>query len=175
MDILVLSPFPPSPFLFQTFHLANTLVIDLLRELCKTLYAPTGPQNPELLSILNSQNKAGNTALHWAALNGHLEAVKVLIEEGADPTITNQRGHDSVFEAEVNDKKEVVEWVLKEGGEMLESGVAGGEEGEREGEEVEDDDERMEKGFGKEDVVGEHGVAGEGSTKLEKKLGEMDI
>ena len=175
MDILVLSPFPPSPFLFQTFHLANTLVIDLLRELCKTLYAPTGPQNPELLCILNSQNKAGNTALHWAALNGHLEAVKVLIEEGADPTITNQRGHDAVFEAEVNDKKEVVEWVLKEGGEMLESGVAGGEEGEREGEEVEDDDERMEEGSRKEDVVGEHGVAREGSTKLEKKLGEMDI
>jgi ankyrin repeat protein len=149
------------------------LVIDLLRELCKTLYAPTGPQNPELLSILNSQNKAGNTALHWAALNGHLEAVKVLLEEGADPTITNQRGHDAVFEAEVNDKREVVEWVLKEGGEVLESGVAGGEEREREGEEV--GDEEMEEGSGKEDVMGEDWVAGEGSAKLEKKLGEMDI
>jgi uncharacterized protein len=108
-------------------------------------------------------------------LNGHLEAVKVLIEEGADPTITNQRGHDAVFEAEVNDKREVVEWVLKEGGEVLENGVAGGEEREREGEEVGDEDEGMEEGSGKEDVMGEDGVAGEGSAKLEKKLGEMDI
>jgi uncharacterized protein len=104
-----------------------------------------------------------------------LEAVKVLLEEGADPTITNQRGHDAVFEAEVNDKREVVEWVLKEGGEVLESGVAGGEEREREGEEVGDEDEGIEEGSGKEDVMGEDGVAGEGSAKLEKKLGEMDI
>lgn len=86
-----------------------------------------------MLSILNAQNKAGNTPLHWAALNGHLECVKVLLEAGGDPTITNQRGHDAVYEAELNDKKEVVEWVLKEGGEGLEEGV-GGDAGEGEGE-----------------------------------------
>jgi hypothetical protein len=73
-----------------------------------------------MLAILNAQNKSGNTALHWAALNGHLESVKKLLEYGADPTITNQKGHDAVYEAELNDKKEVVEWVLKEGGEGLE-------------------------------------------------------
>jgi uncharacterized protein len=78
-----------------------------------------------MLAIVNAQNQAGNTALHWAALNGHLEAVKVLLEHGADPTITNGRGHDAVYEAELNDKREVVEWVLKEGGEGLEEGVAG--------------------------------------------------
>jgi uncharacterized protein len=134
------------------------------------------------LSILNVQNKAGNTALHWAALNGHLDAVKVLLEEGADPTITNSRGHDAVYEAEVNDKKEVVEWVLKEGGEGLEmgvagvAGVAGGEEGEREGEEIGDEDEGMAEDAGKENGVGEDSaVIGEGEMKLEKKLGEMDI
>jgi ankyrin repeat protein len=103
-----------------------------------------------MLKILNAQNKAGNTALHWAALNGHLEAVKVLLEEGSDPTITNQRGHDAVYEAELNDKTEVVEWVLKEGGEGLESGVAGGETGE--GKDVPDeemgDDETLTEGAG---------------------------
>lgn len=129
-----------------------------------------------MLSILNAQNKAGNTALHWAALNGHLDAVKVLLEEGADPTITNSRGHDAVYEAEVNDRKEVVDWVLKEGGEGLEMGVAGGEEGELEGEEIGDEDEGMAEGAGKENGVGGDAiVVGEGETNLEKKLGEMDI
>ena len=78
-----------------------------------------------MLEIINAQNEAGNTALHWAALNGHLEAVKVLLENGGDPTITNARGHDAVYEAELNDKQEVVEWVLKEGGEGLEEGLSG--------------------------------------------------
>ncbi|RDW84761.1 ankyrin-1 [Coleophoma cylindrospora] len=107
----------------------------LLNILLKALSHPT-PQNPTMLSILNAQNKAGNTPLHWAALNGHLECVKVLLEAGGDPTITNQRGHDAVYEAELNDKKEVVEWVLKEGGEGLEEGVGGDAgEGDAEGEE----------------------------------------
>lgn len=92
-----------------------------------------------MLAIINAQNNAGNTALHWAALNGHLESVKVLLEQGADPTITNQRGHDAVYEAELNDKKEVVEWVLKEGGEGLEEGVSG-ETGEGAGDESADVD-----------------------------------
>ena len=35
-----------------------------------------------MLAALNAQNKAGNTPLHWAALNGHLPAVKVLLENG---------------------------------------------------------------------------------------------
>lgn len=47
-----------------------------------------------------------------------------LLELGADPTVTNQKGHDAVFEAELNDQKEVVEWVLKMC-EDLEQGVGG--------------------------------------------------
>ena len=90
-----------------------------------------------MLAILNAQNQAGNTALHWAALNGHLESVKVLLDQGSDPTIPNQRGHDAVYEAEINDKKEVVEWVLKEGGEGLEMGLGGENEDEDGGEEEE--------------------------------------
>jgi ankyrin repeat protein len=128
-----------------------------------------------MLAILNAQNKAGNTALHWAALNGHLEAVKVLLEEGSDPTITNQRGHDAVYEAELNDKKEVVEWVLKEGGEGLESGVAGeGVEGEAD--EVADENDPQEESAGKDyEMAKEGAVPVVESTKLEKKLEEMGI
>jgi ankyrin repeat protein len=101
--------------------------------LCTELSKPS-PQNEAMLAIVNAQNQAGNTALHWAALNGHLEAVKVLLEHGGDPTITNARGHDAVYEAELNDKSEVVEWVLKEGGEGLEEGVSGKTEGSGENE-----------------------------------------
>jgi hypothetical protein len=82
-----------------------------------------------MLAVINAQNEAGNTALHWAALNGHLDAVKVLMEQGCDPTITNAKGYDAIFEAELNDKTAVVEWVLKEGGEGLEEGVKGEPEG----------------------------------------------
>lgn len=38
--------------------------------------------------------------------------MKLLVQSGADVTIINKAGHDAVFEAEINDKKEVVEWLL---------------------------------------------------------------
>ncbi|OBT84350.1 hypothetical protein VE02_07251 [Pseudogymnoascus sp. 03VT05] len=86
-----------------------------------------------LPTLLNTRNKAGNTPLHWAALNGHLAAVQVLVEAGADPYIQNGVGHDAIYEAEVNDRKEAVDWMLKEGGEGLEElGEAAGGEGEDE-------------------------------------------
>ncbi|KAI9647707.1 ankyrin repeat-containing protein [Ciborinia camelliae] len=102
---------------------------ELLTLLTKHLSTPS-PQNPQMLATLNTQNASGNTPLHWAALNGHLECVKILIENGADPTIQNQKGHDAVYEAELADKTEVVDWVLKEGGEGLEEGIAGDNAGE---------------------------------------------
>ena len=71
---------------------------------------------------LNLQNTSGNTPLHWAALNGHLPAVKLLIEAGADPSIINRAGKDAVYEAEVNEKNEVAAWLLTEG-KGLESAV----------------------------------------------------
>jgi hypothetical protein len=101
--------------------------------------ATVGPEKPELVALLNKRNKAGNTALHWAALNGHLEAVKVLVDGGADPYIQNNVGHDAIYEAEVNDKKEAVEWMLKEGDldaydeAVGAEGEGGAEEGEGEG------------------------------------------
>lgn len=66
-------------------------------------------------AILNLQNRSGNTALHWAALNGHLEAVKILVASGANSSVRNKAGFDAVYEAEINSKGDVVEWLLKEG------------------------------------------------------------
>lgn len=148
-------------------YIANIYLTAILLDLCKAL-SGTSPQNPTMLSILNAQNAAGNTALHWAALNGHLEAVKVLLDEGSDPTITNQKGHDAVYEAELNDKREVVEWVLKEGGEGLEEGVSGGA-----GDGSADADEEMGDGDteGMDDIVDAKALA-EGLKELVVKDGE---
>ncbi|KAJ5113918.1 hypothetical protein N7456_002452 [Penicillium angulare] len=51
-------------------------------------------------AFLNHRNYSGNTPLHWAALNTHLECVKALVEAGADVAIKNDAGHDAVFLAE---------------------------------------------------------------------------
>ncbi|KAL8873279.1 MAG: hypothetical protein Q9174_001225 [Haloplaca sp. 1 TL-2023] len=61
---------------------------------------------------VNLPNAAGNTPLHWAAMNGHLEAVKQLVNSGADSSIKNNAGYDAVFEAERAGKEGVVEWLL---------------------------------------------------------------
>lgn len=95
--------------------------------------------------------------------------MKVLLDNGANPTITNHAGHDAVYEAEVNDRKEVVDWVLKEGGEGLEEGIGRGGGGEEEEDEVGEEGEEGE-GVGGKDAArdgGEEGIReGMGSLGL---------
>lgn len=55
----------------------------------------------------------------------------------ADPTITNKAGHDAVYEAELNDKGDVVDWLLKECGSLEE--VIGGAQDEEEEEEAKEE------------------------------------
>ena len=57
-----------------------------------------------------------------------------MMAANADPTITNAVGHDAVYEAELNDKGDVVDWLLGHC-ENLEEGVAG-ENGEEEEDEA---------------------------------------
>ena len=108
-----------------------TLVIDIIKFIFSTSAEKPAPE------FLNAANEAGNTPLHWAALNGHLESVKVLIHSGADVTIINRAGHDAVYEAEINDKSEVVDWLLG-AVEELERGVGQGGQAEA-GEDMEED------------------------------------
>ena len=111
-------------------NIADKLIAEIIKHLLTAL-----PPSSPLTTLLNTRNAAGNTPLHWAALNGHLSAVQVLVEAGADPYIQNGVGHDAIYEAEVNDRKEAVDWMLKEGGEGLEElgEAAGGEDEEGEG------------------------------------------
>lgn len=50
--------------------------------------------------MINHRNHSGNTPLHWAALNTHLECVKALVEAGADIAVKNDAGLDAIFLAE---------------------------------------------------------------------------
>ncbi|EED18033.1 ankyrin repeat protein (Yar1), putative [Talaromyces stipitatus ATCC 10500] len=54
----------------------------------------------EFTSFINYRNYTGNTPLHWAALNTHLDCVKALVEAGADIGLKNDAGHDALFLAE---------------------------------------------------------------------------
>jgi len=85
--------------------------------------------------LVNHRNVSGNTPLHWAALNGHIEIVKALVGAGADPTIVNEAGRDAVVEAEYssqNGADECATWLLREC-EALERGTGETEGGEGSG------------------------------------------
>ncbi|OCK82110.1 ankyrin [Lepidopterella palustris CBS 459.81] len=127
------------------------------------------PSSPSA-ALLNAQNTAGNTPLHWAALNGHLACVQLLVRLGADVTTLNTAGHDAVFEAEINDKEDVVKWMLGEGW-GLESAVGG--DGDGDGDAKIGDGEEV---GGKMDV-GIDEKAGEraGLEDARKKLETMDV
>lgn len=56
-----------------------------------------------MASFINYRNYTGNTPLHWAALNTHLDCVKALVEAGADISLKNDAGHDALFLAERTD------------------------------------------------------------------------
>jgi uncharacterized protein len=71
------------------------------------------------------------------------------LEQGADPTIQNHKGHDVAYEAELNDKTKVVEWILTEGGAGLEEGLGGGTE-----EEVDDKENSEISGEAKDETTG---------------------
>ncbi|KAK5096224.1 ankyrin repeat-containing protein [Exophiala xenobiotica] len=84
--------------------------------------------------LVNHQNVSGNTPLHWAALNGHIEIVKALVKAGADPTVVNEAGRDAVVEAEYSSQagaEECATWLLREC-EALERGAGGVLDGEGE-------------------------------------------
>jgi len=80
--------------------------------------------------LVNHRNVNGNTPLHWAGMNGHLEVVKVLVGAGADPTIVNGAGKDAVVESEASAKegaRECADWMLKNC-DGLDKGIGGAKE-----------------------------------------------
>ncbi|KAJ6132518.1 hypothetical protein N7471_007733 [Penicillium samsonianum] len=70
---------------------------EILKTLLQKLSSADAAQRS---AFVNHRNNSGNTPLHWAALNAHLECVKALVEAGADLDVKNDAGHDAVFLAE---------------------------------------------------------------------------
>lgn len=62
-------------------------------------------------SLVNAQNAARNSPLHYAALNNHLDTVKFLVSAGADLAVANVAGRDAMGEAARADAGEVVAWL----------------------------------------------------------------
>lgn len=63
----------------------------------------TGPEGQE------------ETALGWAALYGHLESARVLLEAGADPNLGNEGNWTPLMSAAYGGHADVVELLLKHG------------------------------------------------------------
>lgn len=66
----------------------------------------------EKKTFLDDVNEHGNTGLHWAALGGHLEAVKFLVEQGATPALANEQNYVPLDLAQFNDKTAVADYFL---------------------------------------------------------------
>lgn len=102
-------------------------------------------------AFLDAPNEYGNTGLHWAALGGHLDAVKLLTEHGASPALANDKNYIPLDLASFGEKLDVVDYFLAEvramekenaEGEGLASAVEGArlgdeDEGEGKGKETE--------------------------------------
>jgi hypothetical protein len=88
----------PRPSVLETISFEFALIIaEILNVLLQKLSSADASQRA---AFINHRNNSGNTPLHWAALNTHLECVKALVEAGADLDVKNDAGHDAVFLAE---------------------------------------------------------------------------
>ena len=113
----------------------------------------TSPSSSHHSSLIDTPNAYGNTPLHYAAVNGHLDIVKLLVAAGADPNLKNDASHNAVFEAEASDKTKVVEWLLSQ----MNNVECEGKDTIREG--IEDDSD----------------MKTEGKNELEKGIKQLDI
>lgn len=78
----------------------------------KLLEAFQGRPKEEKQAFVDDANEHGNTGLHWAALGGHLDTVKLLLEHGASPALANERNYVPLDLANFNDKTEVAQYFL---------------------------------------------------------------
>lgn len=81
-------------------------MVDVLRVILQPLPDETRQE------LLSRRNASGNTAAHWAAMNGQLDAVKLLVEAGADTSLQNEAGRTVTAEADAHGKQAVCEWLL---------------------------------------------------------------
>lgn len=98
----------------------TTPLTGALETVRKLLLRFDGRPSEEKQAFVDEANEHGNTGLHWAALGGHLETIKLLTEHGATPALANESNYVPLDLANLNDKREVAEFFLASAG-MLES------------------------------------------------------
>ncbi|KAL9573651.1 hypothetical protein ACKAV7_002195 [Fusarium commune] len=82
---------------------------EIVRQLIQ--YFDTQPKEQKQ-AFLDEANEAGNTGLHWAALGGHLDVIKLLLEQGASPALANEQNYVPLDLAYFNHKNDVAEYFL---------------------------------------------------------------
>jgi ankyrin repeat protein len=91
-----------------------------------------GRPKEEKQAFLDAPNDVGNTGLHWAALGGHLDTVKFLMEQGASGGLANDRNYVPLDLANFNGHSEVAAYFLGLSGKIEgdnQSGLSGATEG----------------------------------------------
>lgn len=78
----------------------------------KVIQCFDGRPKEEKQAFLDEPNEHGNTGMHWAALGGHLDTVKLLMEHGASPALANERDYVPLDMANQNEKTEVSQYFL---------------------------------------------------------------
>lgn len=75
--------------------------------------------------LLQHQNQDGNSALHWAAMTGQLESVKVLLSCGMNARVLNKRGNDAYDVASASGKENIMQYLMKcgEAEDIMEEGL----------------------------------------------------
>ncbi len=89
----------------ETLELSTAARKNLIPELLQLLKTPG--------SDVNKPGPEGFTALHWAARNGHLEVVAILLAYNADPTITTPQGKTAMQLAQEKSHNAIVSILLK--------------------------------------------------------------
>lgn len=67
--------------------------------------------------------------MHWAALGGHLAAVKLLMAHGASPALANGKNYVPLDLASFNGKDDVVDYFLQQVAGLESNNAAGGKGG----------------------------------------------
>ena len=83
-------------------------------------YSANSVKSGKLLSYITQYNIAvnatdnqGRTALHIAVMSGSLTAVKCLLNKGADPTLSDRNGHNTLHYAVIHNRKVIIGSLLE--------------------------------------------------------------
>ena len=67
---------------------------------------------------INAKDYSGETALYWAAKEGHKAMVHLLLKYGADVNVRNDSGHTALYWATITGHEAMVQLLLKNGADV---------------------------------------------------------